>query len=162
MKTWVSQYFSHISSCYRKGSFVWIGLALHDGSLHHIETTTLICYANQWTGFYMAETSVMKELRAKSKRKFRTKINFFETIGTAQAVFTVSKSSIPWHQNNMWDLLKVSNKYTSTTSVTTFWCRNCWLWTDLARFSGTSIANSEQVNVEQRVSADQYLLQVST
>ena len=29
---------------------------------YHIETSPLICSANQCTGFYMAETSVMKEL----------------------------------------------------------------------------------------------------
>ena len=27
-----------------------------------METSSLICSANQWTGFYMIETSVMKEL----------------------------------------------------------------------------------------------------
>ena len=34
----------------------------HDGGHHHIETSSLICYANQWTGVYMIETSVIKEL----------------------------------------------------------------------------------------------------
>ena len=29
---------------------------------HHIETSLLICRANQWTGFYMIGASVMKEL----------------------------------------------------------------------------------------------------
>ena len=29
---------------------------------YHIETSPLICRANQWTGFYMRGTSVMKEL----------------------------------------------------------------------------------------------------
>ena len=29
---------------------------------HHIETSPLICRTNQWTGFYMIGTSVMKEL----------------------------------------------------------------------------------------------------
>ena len=28
-----------------------------------METRPLICYANQWTGFYMLKTTVMKELR---------------------------------------------------------------------------------------------------
>ena len=32
------------------------------GSPYHIETSPLICSANQWTGFYMVRTSVMKEL----------------------------------------------------------------------------------------------------
>ena len=34
----------------------------HDGSRCHIETSPLICGANQWTGFYTITTSVMKEL----------------------------------------------------------------------------------------------------
>ena len=35
---------------------------LHDGGRYHIETRPLICRANQWTGFYVMRTSVMKEL----------------------------------------------------------------------------------------------------
>ena len=35
----------------------------NDGGLYHIETSPLICSANQWTGFYMITASVMKELR---------------------------------------------------------------------------------------------------
>ena len=34
----------------------------HDESPCHIETSPLICSANQWTGFYMIENSAMKEL----------------------------------------------------------------------------------------------------
>ena len=34
----------------------------HDGGCYHIETSPLICYSNQWTGFYMIMASVMKEL----------------------------------------------------------------------------------------------------
>ena len=29
---------------------------------YHIETSPLICRANQWTGFYMIRASVMKEI----------------------------------------------------------------------------------------------------
>ena len=32
------------------------------GGRYHIETSPLICRANQWTGFYMITVSVMKEL----------------------------------------------------------------------------------------------------
>ena len=32
-------------------------------TLSHIETSSLICRANQWTGFYMIGTSFMKELK---------------------------------------------------------------------------------------------------
>ena len=32
------------------------------GGPYHIETSQLICYENQWTGFYMAGTYIMKEL----------------------------------------------------------------------------------------------------
>ena len=37
----------------------------HDGGFYHIETSPLTCKANQWTGFYMIGTSVMKELKLK-------------------------------------------------------------------------------------------------
>ena len=34
----------------------------HDGGPYHIETSPFICRENQWVGFYMTATSVMKEL----------------------------------------------------------------------------------------------------
>ena len=34
----------------------------HDEGPYHIEPSSLICIANQWAGFYMVKTSVMKEL----------------------------------------------------------------------------------------------------
>ena len=34
----------------------------YDGGPYHIETSPLICRANQWTGFYMIGTSTIKEL----------------------------------------------------------------------------------------------------
>ena len=37
-------------------------LTFHDGGRYHIETSPLICGANQWTGFYMITASVMKGL----------------------------------------------------------------------------------------------------
>ena len=39
-----------------------VPLTLHDGGRYHIETSTLICKSNQWTGFYMITATVMKEL----------------------------------------------------------------------------------------------------
>ena len=36
---------------------------LHDVESYHIETSLLICRANQWTCFYKIGTSVMKELK---------------------------------------------------------------------------------------------------
>ena len=36
--------------------------SFHDRGPYHIETSTSICRANQWTGFYIIGTSVMKEL----------------------------------------------------------------------------------------------------
>ena len=36
----------------------------HEGGPYDIEISPLICYAKQWTGFYMIWTSVMKELNA--------------------------------------------------------------------------------------------------
>ena len=37
----------------------------HDGSPYHIETSPLICSANQCTGFYMIGTTIMKEPNSK-------------------------------------------------------------------------------------------------
>ena len=34
----------------------------HDGSSYHIETSPLVCCANQWTGFYMIGTPIKKEI----------------------------------------------------------------------------------------------------
>ena len=34
----------------------------YDGGPYHIETSPLICFADQWTGFYVKGTSNMKEL----------------------------------------------------------------------------------------------------
>ena len=38
----------------------------HHGGPNHIETSPLICRANQWTGFCMIGTSVIKELKSMS------------------------------------------------------------------------------------------------
>ena len=39
------------------------GLQLfYDGGRYHMETSPLICRANQWTGFYIITASVLKEL----------------------------------------------------------------------------------------------------
>ena len=39
----------------------------HEGGPYHIETSPLICRANQWTGFYIIGTSVLKQLIASLK-----------------------------------------------------------------------------------------------
>ena len=40
---------------------------IHDRGPYHKETSPLICRANQWTGFYMIGTSVMKVLITHTK-----------------------------------------------------------------------------------------------
>ena len=49
-----------------KRTVVSVSELFHDGGRYHIETSPVICSANQWTGFYMITTSVMKELRETS------------------------------------------------------------------------------------------------
>ena len=39
----------------------------HPDSLYNKDTSLLICRANQWTGFYMIRTSLMKEMTMKTK-----------------------------------------------------------------------------------------------
>ena len=36
-------------------------IRFHVGDHYHIETSPLICFTNQWTGFYMIRTSIIKE-----------------------------------------------------------------------------------------------------
>ena len=52
-------------SCPVSGEWVKL-LTLSWRRIYHIETSPLICSANQLTGFYMTETSVMKELPPRS------------------------------------------------------------------------------------------------
>ena len=52
----------------------------HDGGRYHIETSPLICSANQWTGFSMIRASVMKELTIKSEKNFDLRIRKLESI----------------------------------------------------------------------------------
>ena len=44
-------------------SLTFIYALFHDRDPFHIETGPLISSANQWTGFYMIGTSVLKELK---------------------------------------------------------------------------------------------------
>ena len=34
-------------------------------------------------------------------------------------------------RKKVWNMFKVNNKDTKTTSTTSFWCLYCWLWSDL-------------------------------
>ena len=52
-------------------------LLFHDGGHYHIEISPLVCSANHWTGFYVIETSVMKELSTTSLSSVHIPI-FFE------------------------------------------------------------------------------------
>ena len=45
-------------------------------------------------------------------------------------------------------MFKVNNKVTRTTSLTSFWCLYCWLWTYFTLRSSVFIANLEQVNAD--------------
>ena len=44
-------------------------------------------------------------------------------------------------------MLEVNHKNTRTTSLTSFWCFYCKLWTYFIPFSSVSIVNFEQINV---------------
>ena len=46
-----------------KGKWCEMDELFHDGGPYYIETSPLICSANQWTDFYMITASIMKELK---------------------------------------------------------------------------------------------------
>ena len=52
----------------------------HDGGRYHIETSPLICRADQWTGFYMITASVMKELIQHSRAAKQNNNSTFQKI----------------------------------------------------------------------------------
>ena len=52
-----------------------------------MESSPLICPANQWTGFYMISASVMKGLN-----KLLTESNLFSTEFTTELIFPGTKS----------------------------------------------------------------------
>ena len=62
-----------------------------------------------------------------------------------QHLFAQTKRWKP--QNNVWNVLKVSNKGIRTTSLTSFWCFCSELWTDFAHCSDVSIVDFKQVNL---------------
>ena len=39
------------------------------GGPHHKETSSLVCSANQWTGFYIKGTTLMKEVKTVRKKR---------------------------------------------------------------------------------------------
>ena len=57
-----SKEFSKIVYYFEYFEYIPYILTFHDGGCYHIETSSLICRANQWTGFYMITASVMKGL----------------------------------------------------------------------------------------------------
>ena len=59
----------------------------HDGEAYHIETSPLIFSANQWTGFYMIETSVRKELKTSENPCLTlstSMLNFYDPLTTSK------------------------------------------------------------------------------
>ena len=51
-----------ISRVYSRLHLVYSSQPFQDRGRYHIETSPLICEADQWTGFYMITVSVLKEL----------------------------------------------------------------------------------------------------
>ena len=68
----------------------------HDGGRYHIETSPLICRANQRTGFYMITASIIKELK-KLIKKFNTRWNINKNQG-------LSKSTLILFYSNFYDV----------------------------------------------------------
>ena len=56
-----NHFFTKDSYC-QGNSFQTLKLFLDGGPLNHIETSSLISSANQWTGVFIIGTSIMKEL----------------------------------------------------------------------------------------------------
>ena len=64
---------------------------------------------------------------------------------TTQVRFTCSKTIIETLAKKVWNMFKVNNKNTRTTSLTSFWRFYCLLWTYFTPFTSVSINDFEQV-----------------
>ena len=62
----------------------------------------------------------------------------------AQPAFTCSKSSM--EKPKQYEICSKVNNKNKRTSLTSFWCLYCKLWTDFALFSDVLIVHFEQVN----------------
>ena len=67
MSTAFNKRFNYSATCYKQRIEIFLVsrplICFHNRGRYHIETSPLICSANQWTGFYMISTSVMKGLK---------------------------------------------------------------------------------------------------
>ena len=76
---------------------IFLMLIFHGRGLYHIETSPLICSANQWTSFYMITTSVIKELMAKwrnAQRKLDAKNPKLSSFFTSKMFLYLFTSSL--------------------------------------------------------------------
>ena len=91
----------HRSSYWLQIEFFNFFKIFHYGGPYHIETSPLICRANQWTGFYMIRTSVMKELNFERQilvLSFRFKlIHIWKIPCVAHVISTLVHSSAAIH-----------------------------------------------------------------
>ena len=70
----------------------------HDGGCYYIETSPLICRANQLTGFYMIMASIMKELKSQyqpKKNSRNLKSNFLTYFKNKGKFFILSQKMSP-------------------------------------------------------------------
>ena len=55
------------------------------------------------------------------------------------------------HQNNVWNMFKVNNKDSRTTSLTLFWCFHCRLWTSKCRLGFCSVDRWKPVEINSSI-----------
>ena len=88
----------------------------------------------------LAEWSRKKIQTVNKNRKITTQLDL------SKPTFTCSKSINRNTRAIMWNLFNVTKKDTRMTSLMSFWCLYCKLWTDFMPCSGVSIVDFEQVN----------------
>ena len=77
-------------------------------SPYHIETSSIICPENKWCGFYMIETSIMKELIALCGSHFFLNKNI-----SLVAPFCKCSRSKVFHRKLFWQFSGISQMYIS-------------------------------------------------
>ena len=92
---------------------LWRSIIFHYGGPDHIETSPLVCRANQWTCFYMIGTFVMKEL--KKSYLFEVYSSFLSAFDTSQILLMAS-----YLLNNFKTSLCVINRNLHTLLISSY------------------------------------------
>ena len=116
---------------------------------------SLLCSFQKWK-FYLRESFLILSYSIK-KFSFFVRLRIKQLLLHANSLVVIGFLILPiqhllvkcqqWnHQIKVWNLLKVDNKDTKTSSLTSFWCLYCYLWIDFTLCFVIFVIDFQQLN----------------